>query len=163
MLITNAATGDPNVKALVYIAAFAPEAGETIAKIEAINPGSALTPSNLTFRPYTGGVDVYITPSKFHEVFCGDLSAKTSALMAAGQRPLAGASLEEASGAPAWKTIPSWYMVAREDHAIPPATERFMAKRAHSHTVEINSSHVAMISHPEAVTELILNAVHSTS
>jgi pimeloyl-ACP methyl ester carboxylesterase len=163
VVITNAATGNPNVKALVYIAAFAPDDGETPGQILALNPGSQAVPPNLTFRPYPGGVDTYITPSVFHQVFCADVPATKAALMAAEQRPLDAAVLSEPSGPPAWKTIPSWYLVARDDHAIPPATEEFMAKRAGSTTVEINSSHVAMISHPAEVTELILDAVHGTS
>jgi pimeloyl-ACP methyl ester carboxylesterase len=108
-------------------------------------------------------VDTYITPSAFHEVFCADVPSAKSALMAAEQRPLDAAVLGEPSGPPAWKTIPSWYLVAGDDHAIPPATERFVAKRAGSTTVEIDSSHVAMISHPAEVTDLILEAVHRTS
>jgi pimeloyl-ACP methyl ester carboxylesterase len=161
VLITNAATGNPNVKALVYVAAFAPDLGETVGQILAMNPGSQAAPPNLTFRPYPGGVDVYITPSAFHSVFCADLPAKTAAVMAASQRPIDAAALGEPSGEPAWKTIPSWYLVASNDHAIPPATERFIAKRAGATTVEIASSHVAMISHPTVVTDLILNAAHA--
>ena len=161
VLITNAATGNPNVKAFVYVAAFAPDLGETVGQILAMNPGSQAAPPNLTFRSYPGGVDVYITPSAFHSVFCADLRAKTAAVMAANQRPIEAAALGEPSGAPAWKTIPSFYLVASNDQAIPPATERFMAKRAGATTVEIASSHVAMISHPAVVTDLILDAVHA--
>jgi pimeloyl-ACP methyl ester carboxylesterase len=160
-LITNAATGNPNVKALVYVAAFAPDLGETVGQILAMNPGSQAAPPNLTFRPYPGGADVYITTSAFHSVFCADLPAKTAAVMAANQRPIEAAALGEPSGEPAWKTIPSWYLVASNDQAIPPATERFMAKRADATTVEIASSHVAMISHPGVVTDLILRAAHA--
>ena len=161
VVITNAATGNPNVKALVYVAAFAPDEGETVGQLLAMNPGSEAAPPNLTFRPYPGGVDVYITPSAFHSVFCADLPAKTAAAMAATQRPIDAAALGEPSGVPAWKTIPSWYLVASNDQAIPPATERFMAKRAGATTVEIASSHVAMISHPKAVTDLILDAARA--
>jgi len=161
VLITNAATGNPNVKALVYIAAFAPDQGETVGQILAMNPGSEAAPPNLTFRPYPGGVDVYITPSAFRDVFCSDVPADTAAVMAATQRPIDAAALGEPSGEPAWKTIPSWYLVASNDHAIPPATERFMAKRADATTVEIPSSHVAMISHPDVVTDLVLEAAHA--
>ena len=161
VLITNAATGNPNVKALVYVAAFAPDLGETVGQLLAMNPGSQAAPPNLTFRPYPGGADVYITPSAFRKVFCADLPAKTAAVMAANQRPIEAAALGEPSGEPAWKTIPSWYLVASNDQAIPPATERFMAKRAGVTTVEIASSHVAMISHPGAVTDLILAAAHA--
>jgi pimeloyl-ACP methyl ester carboxylesterase len=161
VLITNAATGNPNVKALVYVAAFAPDLGETVGQLLAMNPGSQAAPPNLTFRPYPNGVDVYITPSAFHSVFCTDVPARTAAVMAANQRPIDAAALGEPSGEPAWKTIPSWYLVARNDHAIPPATERFMAKRAGAKTVEIASSHVAMIPHPAVVTDLILDAAHA--
>jgi len=161
VLITNAATGNANVKALVYVAAFAPDLGETVGQVLAMNPGSQAAPPNLTFRSYPGGVDVYITPSAFHSVFCADLRAKTAAVMAANQRPIEAAALGEPSGAPAWKTIPSFYLVASNDQAIPPATERFMAKRAGATTVEIASSHVAMISHPTAVTDLIVDAARA--
>ena len=161
VVITNAATGNPNVKALVYVAAFAPDEGETVGQLLAMNPGSEAAPPNLTFRPYPDGVDVYITPSGFHRVFCADLPAKTAAAMAVTQRPIDAAALSEPSGVPAWKTIPSWYVVASNDEAIPPATERFMAKRAGATTVQIASSHVAMISHPAVVTDRILDAAHA--
>jgi pimeloyl-ACP methyl ester carboxylesterase len=160
-VITDAATGNPNVKALVYIDAFAPEAGESVSSIEAINPGSELLPSTVTVRPGPEGAEVYIDPSAFRRVFCADLPPSQAALLAADQRPLLASAEAEASGPPAWKTIPSWYMVGTEDHAIPPATERFMAKRMHATTVEVKASHVAMISHPEATTQLILDAAHS--
>lgn len=159
VLITNAATGNPNVKALVYVAAFAPDQGETVGQLLAMNPGSQAAPPNLTFRPYPNGVDVYITPNAFHNVFCADLPAKTAEVMAANQRPIDAAALGQPSGEPGWKTIPSWYLVASNDQAIPPATERFMATRAGATTVEIASSHVAMISHPTVVTDLIGDAV----
>ncbi len=162
-VITNAATGNPNVKALVYIAAFAPDAGESAGGILAQFPGSMLTPANLILRPFpqpdgTTGTDAYINPTVFREAFCADCSADTAAVMAAAQRPAALATLSEPSGVPAWKTIPSWYLVANQDHAIPPAAERFMAARMHAHTVQINSSHAAMVTHPGAVTDLILSA-----
>ena len=161
VLITNAATGNPNIKALVYVAAFAPDLGETVGQLLAMNPGSQAAPPNLMFRPYPEGVDVYIEPSAFNRVFCADVPARAAAVMAANQRPIDAAALGEPSGEPAWKTIPSWYLVARNDQAIPPATERFMANRAGATTVEVASSHVAMISHPAMVTDLILNAAHS--
>ena len=163
MVITNAATGNANVKALVYIAAFAPDAGDSVGSLGAMNPGSELGPTTLTFRPYPTGLDVYIAPDAFREIFAADVDARTAAVMAAGQRPLDASVLSEPSGEPAWKTIPSWYMVANQDHAIPPATERFMAQRAGATTVEVNSSHVAMISKPSAVTDLIIDAVTATT
>ena len=165
-VITNAATGNPNVKALVYIAAFAPDAGESAGGILAQFPGSMLTPANLILRPFpqpdgTTGTDAYINPTVFREAFCADCSADTAAVMAAAQRPAALATLSEPSGVPAWKTIPSWYLVANQDHAIPPAAERFMAARMHAQTVQINSSHAAMVTHPGAVTDLILRAAQA--
>jgi len=161
-----AATGNPNVQALVYIAAFAPDDGETSGLLATKFPGTGLTPANLVFRPYpladsTTGTDGYINPTVFHDVFCADVPANTAATMAASQRPAEVATLSEPSGVPAWRTIASWYLVANQDHAIPPAVERFMAHRMRAHTVEVNSSHVAMISHPKAVTDLIEAAANS--
>jgi pimeloyl-ACP methyl ester carboxylesterase len=161
-VITNAATGNPNVKALVYVDAFAPEEGESVASIEALNPGSKLSTSTVTVRPGPEGAELYIDPNAFREVFCGDLPPSQAALLAANQRPLLASAETETSGPPAWKTIPSWYLVGTEDHAIPPATQRFMAKRMHAHIVEVPASHVSMISHPEVATDLILGAVHAT-
>jgi pimeloyl-ACP methyl ester carboxylesterase len=165
-VITNAAVGVPNVKALVYIAAFAPDNGESLVQLVTLNPGSQIGPTTLDFRPYPlpgggTGIDLYIKKSAFHDAFAGDLPLEMTDQMQATQRPFANAAFVAPSGEPAWKTIPSWYMVATQDHAIPPATERFMAQRAHATTVEVDSSHVAMISQPEATTRLILNAAAS--
>ncbi len=159
-VITNAAQGNPNVKALVYIAAFAPDLGESTGALSTLFPGSMLTPDNLTLRPFPGGVDGYITPGVFREVFAADVPAETAAIMAVSQRGASLTTLGEPSGVAAWKTIPSWYLVANQDHAISPALERFMAARIHAHTVQIDSSHAAMVSHPGAVADLILSAVH---
>ena len=163
MVITNAASGNPNVNALVYVAAFAPDLGETLGGLGAMNPGSQLTPENLTFRPYAGGVDVYISPTAFRDVFARDLSARTTSVMAAGQRPIAAQVLGEPSGDPAWNTIASWYLVATRDNAIPPATQRFMAERAGAHTSEVRSSHAVTVSHPDAVIHTILEAAAATT
>jgi pimeloyl-ACP methyl ester carboxylesterase len=166
-VITNAATGNPNVKALVYVAAFAPDQDETAGELATKFPGSALTPDNLILRPFpqpdgTTGTDAYINPTVFRSVFCADLPKTTAAVMAASQRPGSLSTLGEPSGVPAWKTIPSWYLVANQDRAIPPAAERFMAERMGAHTIQIDSSHVAMISHPGVVTRLILDADRAT-
>jgi pimeloyl-ACP methyl ester carboxylesterase len=165
-VISNAAVGVPNVKALVFIAAFAPDKGESLAQLVTMNPGSQIGATTLDFRPYPlpgggTGTDLYIKKSAFHDAFAGDLSLEVTNQMQATQRPFANEAFLAPSGEPAWKTIPSWYMVATEDHAIPPATERFMAQRAHASTVEVDSSHVAMISQPEATTRLILDAADS--
>jgi pimeloyl-ACP methyl ester carboxylesterase len=162
-VITNAAVGAPNVKALVYIAAIAPDDGESQMDIFTRFPGSHIGPSTTLTRPFPGGVDVYIDLKSFRDVFAADQSAAVAAAMAATQRPLAQVASVEKSGPPAWRTLPSWYMVAKHDHAITPAAERFMAKRAHAHTVEVESSHDVMVSHPAPVTKLILDAARSAS
>ena len=163
MVLTNAATGNPNVKALVYIAAFAPDEGETQIELILKNEGSQISPATLTVRPYPGGLDSYITPSLFRQIFAQDVSEKTAAVMAATQRPFDLAILDEVSGEPAWKKIPSWYLVTTEDRAIPPTTQRYMAERAGATIAEVRSSHVPMNSRPSAVTELILEAAKSVA
>jgi pimeloyl-ACP methyl ester carboxylesterase len=167
-VISNAARGVPNVKALVFIAAFAPDTGESLAGLVNLNPGTMITPAALDTRPYPlpgggEGADLYIKQSAFHDAFAGDLPLTTTNLMWAEQRPFSRAAFTEPSGDPAWKTIPSWYLVSNEDHAIPPATERFMARRAHAHTECVDASHVSYISHPGLVTDLILEAAQSAS
>jgi len=166
-VITNAAVGVPNVKALVYIAAFAPDQGENLAGLVTKNPGTQITPDALLERPYPlpgggTGTDLYIKESVFREAFAGDLPRSTTRLMQATQRPFSLAAFTELSGTPAWKTIPSWYLVATEDHAIPPVTERFMAARAKAHVEEVEASHVPMMSRPKATTDLILKAIKAT-
>ena len=163
MVITNAATTALNVKALVYIAAFGPDIGDSALTLQTKNPGSMLTTDALVLRPYVAGVDAYIAPALFREVFCADLPAKTAAVMGASQRPIDLAALVQPSGLAAWRRIPSWYLVARQDHAIPPVTERFMARRMGAHTVEIDSSHVAMTSHPDAVSDLVIAAATTSA
>jgi pimeloyl-ACP methyl ester carboxylesterase len=161
-VITNAATGNPNVKSLVYIAAYAPDEGESVAAANALGGGHTEVTDHLVFRPFPGAsqgdADAYIDPAHFHRLFAQDLSAKTAQVMAAAQRPGALAALVTPSGPPAWKTIPSWYLVANQDRIIPPEAERAMAERAGSTTVAIDSSHVAMMSHPRAVVNLIRDA-----
>ncbi|MFD9537570.1 alpha/beta fold hydrolase [Streptomyces sp. NPDC060010] len=161
-VITGAATGNPAVKALVYIAAYAPDQGESVGQATALGGGSTELLQHIVARPFpgaaTGDADASIDPAYFRQLFAQDLPAAQAAQMAAAQRPAAFATLAQPAGAPGWKTIPSWYLVARNDHTIPPAAERAMAKRAGARTVEINSSHAAMVSHPRAVSDLILNA-----
>lgn len=127
-VISNAATGHPNVKALVFIAAFAPEEAESALDLTGKFPGSQL-PTSLITRQYPlpgggTGTDAYIDPAAFRAAFAADLPARDTALMAATQRPAALAALGSPSGPPAWKTIPSWYLVAGADQAIPPAAQR---------------------------------------
>ena len=158
-VITNAATGNPNVKSLVYVAAYAPAAGESVAAANALGGGHTDVIDHLVIRPFPGAAagdaDAYIDPAYFPTLFAQDLPKSTARVMAATQRPGALAALLTPSGAPAWEDIPSWYLVARQDRIIPPEAERAMAARAGSTTVEIDSSHVAMMSHPSAVVSLI--------
>jgi pimeloyl-ACP methyl ester carboxylesterase len=165
-VITNAARGVPNVKALVYIAAFAPAEGDTLASLVTKNPGTYITPDALTERPYplpdgSEGIDLYIKAENFRDAFAGDLPRTTTRLMQATQRPFSVAAFTEPSGPPAWTTVPSWYLVATDDHAIPPKTQWFMAERAGASTASVKASHVPMMSQPDATTRLILKAAHS--
>jgi pimeloyl-ACP methyl ester carboxylesterase len=158
-VMTNAAAGDPDVEALVYVAAFAPAPGDTVEALTGMNPGSGLAdPHNLVVRPHDGGADGYINPAVFREIFAADLPGSVTDVMAASQRPADVGTLFQASGPAAWESIPSWYVVASEDRTIPPATQRFMAERAGATTIEIRSSHVVMMSHPKQVADLIETA-----
>jgi pimeloyl-ACP methyl ester carboxylesterase len=138
-VITNAAVGHSNVKALVYIAAFVPDEGESLLQLSSINPGSELGESALVPRPYpltpdTVGIDLYLTQQAVQTVFAPDVPRRVADRLFATQRPLAQAAFVSASGAPAWKTIPSWYLVASEDRAIPPARIRARCARPTSRT-----------------------------
>ncbi|MGC4772156.1 alpha/beta fold hydrolase [Micromonospora sp. DT44] len=159
IVATNAATGNPNVKALVYVAAFAPDQGETLLGLQTKYPGSKLNEAALDFRPYEAGlVDGYIKRQFFREVFAADVPKATAELMWTGQRPADARTLGEPSGVPAWKNIPSWYLVARNDQVLPAEAQRFMAERAGAQVREVNASHVAMMSQPIAAAELIKRA-----
>lgn len=161
-LITNAATGNPNVKSLVYIAAYALDEGESVQAANALGGGHTEVTDHLVLKPFPGAAggdaDAYIDPVFFPELFADDVPEAVAKTMASAQRPGALASLVTPSGVPAWKSIPSWYMVAKNDRIIPPEAEREMAARAGATTVEVNSSHVPMISQPFKVIALIKSA-----
>jgi pimeloyl-ACP methyl ester carboxylesterase len=155
-----------NVKALVYVAAFAPDTGESLQQLVTMNPGTHITSDALDSRPYPlpgggTGTDLYIKATDFRDAFAGDLPRKTTNLMQAEQRPFSVAAFTEPSGDPAWKTIPSWYLVATNDHAIPPKTQQFMAHRAGSITSHVAASHVPMQSQPRATLATITTAIHA--
>ena len=152
-VITGAAAGEPNVKALVYLAAFAPDANEPIGAFLDKYPSELGT----ALKPDTGGF-LYIDRVKFHDVFCADVPDGEARVMATTQKPLAAATFTASVPAPAWKTVPSWYLVSQEDHAINPDLERFYAKRMGAQTSEIKASHVAFISHPKVAAEVIEQA-----
>jgi pimeloyl-ACP methyl ester carboxylesterase len=166
-VITNAATGDPQVKALVYVDAFAPAQGQTLAQLLASIPGSCAVPANLNVVPFPGapsGVgDAYITQSAFPSCMADGLPAREAHVLAVTQLPIATSALTDPSGVPAWQTIPSWAVVGTADHAIPPALQLAMAKNAHAHITEVNAPHLSMISDPGVVTRVILQAVQATT
>jgi pimeloyl-ACP methyl ester carboxylesterase len=167
MVITNAATGNPAVKALVYIDAYIPAEGDTVMALTGAKPGSKLDPAtSFNFVPFTGpagpDTDVYVKPSVYRADLGADLSVKRDAILAAEQRPLAASALQEPSGAPAWTTIPAYALIGTRDVAIPPAEQLAMAARAHATVVKVKASHLSLISHPNAVTRLIERAAVAT-
>lgn len=160
-VITNAVKDNSNVKALVYVAGFAPDTGETAAELSGRYPGGTLGPTLASpVELPDGGKDLYIQQDKFHAQFAADVPANDAQLMASTQRPIAEAALNEASGAPSWKSTPSWFIYGDRDLNIPPAALSFMANRASSkETVVVNgASHVVMVSHSDAVAKLIEKA-----
>jgi pimeloyl-ACP methyl ester carboxylesterase len=162
-VISNAAVGVPNVKALVYICGFAPDKGESLVQLVTKNPGTLIGPKTLLQRKYplgdgTEGTDLYLTKLGFETAFASDVPKKLADQMWAEQRPFSQEAFASLSSEPAWKTIPSWYLVTTEDHAIPPATQMFMAHRANAKIFTVKASHVPMISQPAATTNVILAA-----
>lgn len=162
-VITNAATGAKNVVGLVYIAAFATDEGETLAAVEAGSKDSvldtALVPRQYPTADGGSATEFYIDPAKVREAFAADLSDQQIALIAATQRPIADSAFSESGGAPAWKDRPSWTVVASGDKAAGADVVRSQAKRAGATITEVEGSHVIMISQPEAVTDVIMEAV----
>lgn len=160
-VITNAVNGNDNVKALVYVAAFAPDTGESAVELSGKFPGGTLGP---TLAPAValpdGGKELYIQQDKLHAQFAADVPAAQAVRMAATQRPITEAALNEASAAAAWKTTPSWFIYGELDKNIPASALSFMATRAKSkRTVAVKgASHVVMVSHPEEVAKLISEA-----
>jgi pimeloyl-ACP methyl ester carboxylesterase len=162
-VITNAATHADNVVGLVYVAAFAPDEGEMLGAVEAGSKDSVLN-SALVPRTYPtadGGsaTEFSIDPAKARDAFAGDLSDQQAALIAATQRPVAEAAFGEPNGPPAWKHLPSWAVVATGDRAAGTDVVRSMAERAGAKITEVEGSHVIMISQPDAVTNVILQAL----
>lgn len=151
VVITGAAAGNPNVKALVYIAAYAPDAGEAFGALaNRLGP----TAINTALVPDAAG-RLYIDLAKFRDVFAPDVMREQARVMAVTQTPLASTVFGESVPQAAWRTIPSWYLVSQEDRVINPDLERFMAGRMGAHTSEVRSSHVSLVSHPGAVAEVI--------
>ena len=166
-VMSEAADGAPGVTALVYVASFNLEIGESTAELAAKFPGGELGPAldSVPF-PLAGGetgMDLYIQQDRFREVFAADVAPDVAELMAATQRPIAATALEDIATKAAWKTIPSWTLVTTQDLAIPADSMRFMAARAGSTTVEIDGSHAVAVSQPGVVADLIDAAARATA
>ena len=161
-VISNVDADAGEIAGLVYINGFAPEPGENCFQLAAMFPGSMLGETTVQPVPRSDGTtDFYVARDPFHDIFCADVPAPQAALMAATQRPATQEALTEPSGErPLWKRVPSWFLIGEEDHIIPAALQHYMAERAGAHrTVEIpGASHVALVSHPQATTHMILEA-----
>jgi pimeloyl-ACP methyl ester carboxylesterase len=167
-VITNAATNAKNVAGLVYVAAFAPDEGERLGQVESGSKDSVLNAALVALHYPTGqgtetAVEFAINPAQLRDAFAADLPAEQTALMAATQRPVAELAFSEPSGVPAWKTLPSWAVVATGDKAAGADVIRSMASRAGATITEVEGSHVIMISRPQVVTDVILSAVAAVS
>jgi pimeloyl-ACP methyl ester carboxylesterase len=165
MLITNAATGKTNVKALVFVAALAPDTGETAGDLLSKFPGGTSGSSLGPPVALDGGAhDVYVEQEKFHDQFAHDVPAATAAILAATQRPLVDTAFGEPSGPPAWRSIPSWFIHGTGDKNLPVATVEFMAKRARAQkVVELEgASHLLLVSHPRETAKMIVEAAQQT-
>ena len=163
-VISNAAADADNVAGLVFVAAFAPEEGERLGEVEATSRDSVLMTAQVPLQYPTGNgaetaTEFAIDPAKFHDAFAADLPLEQTAVMAATQRPVAEPAFSEASGPPAWKSLPTWAVVATGDKAAGADVIRSMAERAGATITEAEGSHVIMVSQPQAVTNVILQAV----
>lgn len=156
-VITAAAEGNGNVKALVYVSAFAPDVGENALGLSGQFPGSTLGDTLTSVPLPNGGEDLYVESSKFHQQFAGDVSDATAAVMAATQRPVTKAALSEPTTTATWKTIPNYAIYGTADKNIPPAAMKFMAERSHAKKTVVvpGASHSIMVSHPAEVESLI--------
>jgi pimeloyl-ACP methyl ester carboxylesterase len=162
-----AAASAPNVKALIYVAAFVPDTGEALGELIGKYPGSeiqaALNPIPYPNGDGTTGTDLYLQADQLRRVFAADLPASTTRIMAATQRPFSAQCFADQTQAAAWHTIPTWGLIATNDMAIPPALQRFEYQRANARkTVSVAASHCAMVSHPDLVTQLVIDADRGT-
>jgi pimeloyl-ACP methyl ester carboxylesterase len=168
-VITNAANGIPNVKALVYVDAFAPAEGESAFELTAKFPGSVLNsaPPSTVFKSVeypgapAGDALLYVNPSFFLKGFANDLPPQEAAAAEATQAPVTLSAVTAPSGPPAWKHIPSWYVVGTIDQVIPPAAQMFMAERAHAHITKVRAGHLSMVSQPGVVATVITEAAQT--
>ena len=158
---------EENVVGLVYLAGYALDEGESLAELQGRFPDSALAAA-LVYRPYPvagadDGTDVYVAVDRFPEIFAAGVDERLARVLAVSQRPLAGAAFGEPATAAAWKTTPSWGLVATADKTINPDVERYGYARAGMQVREVDSSHLVMLAHPQEVIDLITEAVRATT
>jgi len=151
-VITNAGYNNPNVTGLVYVAAFAPDEGQSLSNLIDI---TKLPPG---FLQFDDGGFAYINPAMFHDGFAQDVPAAEADIMAIVQKPINQSILAEKSGPPAWKQLPTWYQVSESDRVIPPDLQRTFAEQMNATTLSLNASHASLVSHPDEIAEFILNA-----
>ena len=157
-VMTAAAAGNPNVKAIVYLAAFANDVNEPLGALLEKYPSKALT----AFVPDAAGF-LTIDRAKFHDIFAQDLPPVQTNVMAVTQKPLSSSAFKAMTTVAAWRTVPSWFVVAQHDNVINPDLERFFAKRMGAKTIEINSSHVVFMSHAREVAAVIESAARAAA
>ena len=166
-VISNAATEAKNVRALVFVNGFATEKGEVLSTVEKGSTDSALNPALLQYTYPTGtsttAVELLVDPAKFPAIFGADLPPAEGALLAATQRPIAASAFAEPSGPPAWKSLPSWAVVATGDKAAGTDVILAMAKRAGADITKVDGSHLIMVSRPDVVTDVILKAIRGST
>lgn len=167
-VISNAAVGVSNVKALVYIAGFAPDKGESLIQLVTKNPGTMIGPKTLIERKYPlgdgrEGMDLYLTKKGFETAFASDVPRKLADQMWAEQRPFSQEAFGSLSGEPAWKTIPSWYLASTQDRAIPLATQCSWLSVRTRKISKVKASHIPMVSQPAATLNVILTAARTVN
>jgi pimeloyl-ACP methyl ester carboxylesterase len=167
-VMTNAGSRAENVVGLVYVAGFAPDEGETLLAIEQESRDSVLLSALVPLQYPTGNgtetaTEFAINPEKIQEAFAADLSASQNALLASTQRPIAEVAFAEPTTAPAWKSLPAWAVIPTGDKAVGTDALRFMTERTGATIVEIDASHVVMISQPQAVADVIMSAASAVS
>jgi pimeloyl-ACP methyl ester carboxylesterase len=155
-VITNAGANNPNVTGLVYIAAFAPDEGESLSTF--VTPD--LLPPGILIVDSAGLT--YLNPDLFHEAFAQDVNDTEAEIMAVSQKPFNQSNFVSASGPPAWKQLPTWYQVSESDHMIPPDTQRQFAQRMNATTISIDTSHSSYVAHPDEIAQLILDTATQT-
>lgn len=164
-VISHPSATTSGVKALVFVAAFAPDTGESTGELNERWPGSTLNADTIQTRSYPGGTDIYLKTGSFADVYAGDLPAQEAAVLARSQRPISSAALGEMfDGKPSWRSLPSWFLVATDDRSLVPDAQRAMATRANGVQVEVASSHAAPLSQPDTIVDVVRAAAgHQTT